>query len=76
MMGMIGTRPRSGFGTLFEDFLDTWETLNSTQYPGSGNRNVYNVYDPYIYDAVLSFAYAYQFFIDQGRNIVGGISDT
>jgi hypothetical protein len=27
---------------------------------------VYNVYDPYIYDAVLAFAYAYESFIDRG----------
>lgn len=34
MAGMIGTRPRAGFGPLFDEFRDTWGSLSPVDYPG------------------------------------------
>jgi hypothetical protein len=67
MRGMIGTVPAVGTGVLWQEFLDTWGSLNPVDWPGAGNRNVYDFYDPYVYDAVLAFAYGFQYFIDEGN---------
>jgi len=67
MQGMIGTAPSVGSGPLWDQFLNVWGSLDPNVWPGAGNRNVYNYYDPYVYDAVLAYAYAAQYFINQDR---------
>ena len=45
-------------GPLYQAFLDQWQTLNSTQYPGAGVRTI-NSYAPHAYDCVYTFARAF-----------------
>jgi hypothetical protein len=42
MTGMIGTRPRAGFGPIFEEFRSIWGSLDPVDYPGNcpGSRYV------------------------------------
>jgi hypothetical protein len=49
--GMIGTRPQSASGPLYEAFLDDWETRDPAVYPGAGSRTI-NAFAPFAYDVI------------------------
>jgi len=57
LRGMIGSRPKSASGPLYEAFLDDWEMRDPSQYPGAGTRSI-NAFAPFAYDVIYTFARA------------------
>ncbi|MHA2251444.1 MAG: ABC transporter substrate-binding protein [Candidatus Kariarchaeaceae archaeon] len=63
MQGMIGTRPNTGFGTVYDDFVTMWSDCkgsDSTEYEGCGPDDLPNTYATFAYDAVYAFAHAFE----------------
>ncbi|KNC52294.1 cAMP-specific phosphodiesterase-4 B isoform [Thecamonas trahens ATCC 50062] len=56
---------------LMDAFTDEWETLNSTEYLGAGDRT-YSQFAPLSYDTVMTTAYALQAAIDDGVDVFDG----
>ena len=71
MQGMVGTRPNTGYGSVYEHFLDLWESADPNQYAGAGDRTP-NTYATFAYDAVYTFAYAFQKMINDGKDVTDG----
>jgi len=66
MQGMVGTRPNTGSDAVYNSFLDLWETCygaDENTYAGCGDRTP-NTYATFAYDAVYTFANAFQKMID------------
>lgn len=60
--GLIGTAPSTGSSALYTELRDAWWNLNSTLYAGAGNGESMpepNLYMPYAYDCVLTYATAF-----------------
>ncbi len=36
LLGLIGTKPSAGHGTLWPDLIRRWQRLNPQEYPGAG----------------------------------------
>lgn len=68
--GMIGTRPSTGSTTLYAQLRNAWFTLNSTRYAGAGDpTSEPNLYMPYAYDCVLTYAQAFKNLINRGVEV-------
>jgi len=50
--GLIGVKLKGGYGDLYDQFLDQWETLSSVTYAGAGKRSIATE-AVYTYDAFL-----------------------
>jgi hypothetical protein len=70
MEGSIGTSPQGGTGPLYQSFLELWQNLNTTLYPGAGNSNP-DLYVPFTWDAVMTFALALNKLIVSNQEING-----
>jgi hypothetical protein len=71
---MVGTRPNTGSGEVYDSFLDLWEDCydeDDTVYAGCGDRTP-NTYATFAYDAVYTFARALQAMIDDGEDVEDG----
>lgn len=74
MQGMIGTRPNTGSGDVYDDFLDIWEDCfdeSDTVYAGCGDRTP-NTYATFAYDAVYVFARALHDMVEDGEDYEDG----
>ena len=56
---------------LIEDFLDLWEAADPVNYAGAGDRTP-NTYATFAYDAVYTFAHAFEAMIAAGTDYTDG----
>lgn len=56
--GSIGLNPLGGNGPLYDDFLRLWLSSDPAIYYGANNTP--NLYVPYAYDVILTYAYTFQ----------------
>jgi ABC-type branched-subunit amino acid transport system substrate-binding protein len=75
MQGMIGTRPNIGSGLIYDHFVNMWSNCkgsDASEYAGCGPDGPPNTYATYAYDAVYTYAHAFQALIDAGEDIYDG----
>jgi serine/threonine protein kinase/ABC-type branched-subunit amino acid transport system substrate-binding protein/type II secretory pathway pseudopilin PulG len=56
--GVLGTQPSSGRSREFQELLDLWRQQNASQYAGSGPGTTPNLFAPFAWDCVYTYAHA------------------
>ncbi|CAH1789877.1 unnamed protein product [Owenia fusiformis] len=73
-LGILGTKPAVGRGSLYDNFYSEWKALDPLQYPGAGHGSELSAYSGLIVDAVLAFSYAVQSMYSDPAN--AGVTQT
>ncbi|CAH1789873.1 unnamed protein product [Owenia fusiformis] len=73
-LGILGTKPAVGRGSLYDYFYSEWKALDPVQYPGAGPGSELSAYSGLIVDAVLALSYAVQSMYSEPAN--AGVAQT